>query len=47
MYDMYTYGEESTVTPAPEGREALEAVQVSLDRRDNGGYPSKVAAWQR
>jgi hypothetical protein len=47
MYDMYTYGEEPATPAAAEASEALEAVQVSLDRRDNGGYPSKVAAWQR
>ena len=47
MYDMYPYREEPEAAPVPEAREALEAVQVSLDRRDNGGYPSKVAAWQR
>jgi hypothetical protein len=45
MYDMYHYAEESPDVPEP--REALEAVQFSLDRRDNGGCPSKVAAWQR
>ncbi len=47
MYDMYPYREEPEPAPVPEPREALEAVQFSLDRRDNGGCPSKVAAWQQ
>jgi hypothetical protein len=47
MYDMYPYRDEPEAA-APEAPEALEAVQVSLDRRDNGGPdPSNVAAWQR
>jgi hypothetical protein len=43
MYEMYQYQEE----PEPDTSEALAAVQASLDRRDNGGLPSMVAAWQR
>jgi hypothetical protein len=48
MYDMYMY--EYGQEPEPDTREALAAVQASLDRRDNGGdpvAPSKVAPWQR
>jgi hypothetical protein len=46
MYEMYQYQEE----PEPDNSEARAALQEALDRRDNGGVPtrpSKVAAWQR
>jgi hypothetical protein len=51
MYDMYPYswGEGATVSRSadPPPPPLVSAVQVSLDRRDNGGIPGKVQPWLR
>lgn len=36
MYEMYSWN-----APEETENEAVEAVQLSLDRRDNGGRPSE------
>jgi hypothetical protein len=43
MYDMYPQYE-PPASDEPEPHPALDAVQRSLDLRDNGGVPSKVQA---
>ena len=35
MYDMYPWNDRPATASAPEG--AIKAVQIALDRRDNGG----------
>ncbi len=43
MYDMYPWNDRPATGSAPEG--AIKAVQIALDRRDNGGdATAEVAA---
>jgi len=43
MYDMYPWNDRPASASAPEG--AIKAVQIALDRRDNGGdATAEVAA---
>jgi len=43
MYDMYPWNDRPATASAPEG--AIKAVQIALDRRDNGGdATAEVAA---
>jgi hypothetical protein len=43
MYDMYPWNDPPASASAPEG--AIKAVQIALDRRDNGGdATAEVAA---
>ena len=44
MYDMYPWDKRSDADQSgPRSRPATRAVQVALDRRDNGGDPAAAA----
>ena len=42
MYDMYPWNDRPATATAPEG--AIKAVQIALDRRDNGGEATAEVA---
>jgi hypothetical protein len=42
MYDMYPWNDRPATASAPEG--AIKAVQIALDRRDNGGDATDATA---
>jgi hypothetical protein len=40
VYEMYPWDKRSADSGRPAARESTRAVQVALDRRDNGGDPA-------
>ncbi len=44
MYDMYPWDDSSPERRRPAAPRATDAVQIALDRRDNGGDAAAVAA---